>query len=245
MPSFPPDIKSTIQKLSPQELEFFTEAKKLTNKFENLFSFGSIPVSSVTAKVIASLETSTDAIKLKAQLPDIVVRMTELQTTGEAFFSPSTPNNFITSMKIANMANDIDVKMGTTTNSTDNTKKTFGEFAKYKMIVDCVATASTQYVNNFSDNMTTIIAPSNDAMTAGTICQYFFSLNDQITIVNNSLAMFQPMRSQVEEFASLSSLKSMFNNPISNALLAGDISKGIPSIATPKMLELLRLPPKF
>ena len=82
-------------------------------------------------------------------------------------------------------------------------------------------------------------------MIAGTICQYFFAIDNQVTIVNDAFTMFQSMRAQVEEFASLSSLKSLFNNPISNALLAGDISKGIPAIATPKMLELLRLPPKF
>lgn len=243
--SFPPDIKSTIKKLSPQELEFFTEAKKLTTKFENLFSNNSIPMALVTAKVMQSRETDTDAVKLQATLSGIISKVTALNAAGGVFFNPALPNNFISSMKLANMANDIDVKMGVTTNSTDNTKKTFGEFAKYKMMTDCLADAATKYTSNPILNMSSIIQPINDSMSAGTICQYFFAIDNQVTIVNDALAMFQSMRTQVEEFASLSSLKSLFNNPISNALLAGDISKGIPPIATPKMLELLRLPPKF
>lgn len=245
MLEFPPDIKSKIPKLSAQELEFFTEAKKLTSKFENLFSSNSIPSASVTAKVMLSLETTPDAVKLKATLAAILGNITALNAAGGVFFNPAMPNNFISSMKLANMANDIDVKMGVTTNSTDNTKKTFGEFAKYKMMTDCVTDAATKYTSNPSLDMSSIIQPINDSMIAGTICQYFFAIDNQVTIVNDAFTMFQSMRAQVEEFASLSSLKSLFNNPISNALLAGDISKGIPAIATPKMLELLRLPPKF
>jgi hypothetical protein len=245
MSSFPPDIKSTIQKLSPQELEFFKEAKKLDPKFVNLFDATPVQYPAVFRKLISPAETSAAATKLKTELPPITAAMESLSKSGLTFFNPKTPNNFISSLKIANMANDIDVKMGDKTNASENSQKTFGEFAKYKQMIECVTYASFDYTGNVSYTAETIIKPYNESMTQGTIGDYYYSLNAQIAVVNSALASFVPMREQVEEFASLSSLKSFFNNPIANAILSGDISKGIPAIASAGMLKLLQLPPKF
>jgi hypothetical protein len=242
---FPPDIKSKIPKLSPQELEFFTEAKKIPIKFENLFSSAGVPTTDVYNKVMKSKETDINAVKLQTNFMAISNKMYKVQMQGEAFFNPKIPNNFISSMKIANMANEIDIKMGTTTNESDNSKKTFGEFAKLKMMMECVTKASNSYAGDISANMSTIFPSANDSMSAGTICDYYFALDNQLDAVTGALDSFAIMRGQIEEFSSLSSLKSMFNNPISNALLSGDISKGIPAIATEPMLKLLKLPPKF
>lgn len=244
MPKFPPDIKSKIPKLSPQELEFFKEAKKIQLKFNNLFS-SAIPTSAVLSKVMSSKETTADAVRLKAQLPIIIADLTSLELVGTQFFNPKSPNNFISSMKIANMANDISAKMGDTENSSKNTQATFGEFAKYNMMAECVQHASTEYINDLSKDLSSIFTAKNDSMPSGTLASFFFALHTQVTTVKTGLDSFQDMKAQIEEFTSLNSLKALFNNPIANALMSGDISTGIPPIATPAMLSLLRLPPKF